>query len=587
MCNGALVFPEPRHVEKLPGAGSLDVRDVAVDRALPPQGYVVTIEAEGTTVRHADDAGLRWARSTLDQLAAAPSVQAMRITDHPDFTTRGFMLDVSRDRVPTNDTLAWLVGVLAALRYDHLELYMEHTYAYTGHEEVWRDASPLTADDLRWLDDACAAHGITLVANQNTFGHMERWLRHGVHRARAECPDGATSPFTGRPMPPTTLAPTPANARFALDLVRELTAAIRSPLVNIGADEPFELGQGASAAAVAERGRAAVYLEHLDRLIRPLVAEGHHVLFWGDVLRRHPELVAQLPASGATAVVWNYEAPAAAPGLLGGLGPEVLDTLGLPDDAHLGFAAHVRSFVETGYPFWVAAGTSSWNSLVGRWTNARENVLDAALVGHAQGAGGFLLTDWGDNGHLQPLAVSLLPLVYGAGVAWCAATNAGRDITSVVDHLTAVPGLGALLADLGDMHLLSGVTTVNGSPLFGALDPTRPVPLIGRGEPAGHRATLDALASALDRLDDMRFPAPNEGPRPGSRAQILVQELSAAVRLARQGAWRLARRAGVPVPDDSTLAADRAACVDLQRDAWLASSRPGGLEDSLRHLPSE
>ncbi len=59
------------------------------------------------------------------------------------------------------------------------------------------------------------------------------------------------------------------------------------------------------------------------------------------------------------------------------------------------------------------------------------------------------------------------------------------------------------------------------------------------------------------------------------------------LRLARQGAWRLARRAGVPVPDDSTLAADRAACVDLQRDAWLASSRPGGLEDSLRHLPSE
>lgn len=569
------MFPEPRHVEQLPGTGSLGVRDVVRDPSLPAQGYELTIVANGTTVRHADEAGLRWAHSTLGQLAAGPSVQAMRITDHPDFTTRGFMLDISRDRVPTNDTLAWLVEVLAALRYDHLELYMEHTFAYSGHEAVWRDASPLTADDIRWLDDLCAGHGITLVANQNTFGHMERWLRHGAHRSRAECPDGATSPFTGRPMPPTTLAPTPANARFALGLVRELTSLIRSPLVNIGADEPFELGQGVSAAAVAERGRAAVYLEHLRRLIRPLVADGHHVLFWGDVLRRHPELVAQLPASGATAVVWNYEAPAAGPGPLGRLGPDILDTLGLPDDAHVGFAAHVRSFVETGYPFWVAAGTSSWNSLLGRWTNARENVLDAALVGRAEGAGGFLVTDWGDNGHLQPLAVSLLPLVYGAGVAWCAATNAGRDVTPVVDHLTAAPGLGALLAELGDVHLLSGVTSVNGSPLFGALDPARPVPLIGRGHPAGHQATLEVLERALEQLARLDVRAP------GGRDALV-----AAVRLARQGAWRLARRAEAEVPDEAALAADLDECGALQRAAWLASSRSGGLESSLAHLPA-
>src|SRR5690606_20575826 len=101
---------------------------------------------------------------------------------------------------------------------NHLELYVEHTFAYADHEVVWRDASPLTADDLRWLDGRCADAGIELVANQNTFGHMERWLRHDRYRSRAECPDGATNPFSGRPMAPATLAPTPDNAEFALAL---------------------------------------------------------------------------------------------------------------------------------------------------------------------------------------------------------------------------------------------------------------------------------------------------------------------------------------------------------------------------------
>lgn len=563
------MFPTPRQVERLPGDGSPVVRSVAADATLPAQGYELTIGREGATIRHADALGLRYAHQTLARVAADGSVPAMRVTDHPDFEHRGVMLDVSRDRVPTNATLSWLVRTMSELRYNHLELYMEHTFAYAGHDEVWREASPLQPEDLRWLDGHCAEHGITLVANQNTFGHMERWLRHDRYRARAECPDGAISPFTGQAMRPATLAPTPANAAFALDLVRELTGHVTSPLVNIGADEPFELGQGASAADVARRGRATVYLEHLERLIRPLVAEGHHVLFWGDVLRRHPELVARLPTDGTTAVVWNYEAPAEDPGLLGRLGPSVLETLGLPDDAHLGFRAHVRSFVETGYPFWVAAGTSSWNTLIGRWSNARENLLDAALVGRDSGARGFLVTDWGDNGHLQPLVVSLLPLAYGAAVSWCAATNAAADAPGEIDRLLDAPGLGALLVDLGDAHLLSGVATMNGSPLFAALDPNRPLPLIGRGDADGHAATLALLDAALARLPNLGSPA-----------------LDAAVRLARQGAWRLARRAGAAAPgDEDDLAADLRECVDLQRAAWLASSRPGGLADSLRHLP--
>jgi hexosaminidase len=543
-------------------------RSVVLDPDLPRQGYVLEVTPGGTDVQHADEAGLRFARHTLGQLAAAEACPALVVRDHPDLARRGFMLDVSRDRVPTLATLDWLVGVLAELRYDHLELYVEHTFAYEGQEVVWGAASPLTRDELGWLDARCAAAGIELVANQNTFGHMERWLRHDAHRWRAECPGGATSPFTGRPMPPATLAPTVENAAFAAALVQEQAAALASTTVHIGADEPFELGQGVSAPRVAAEGRPAVYLEHLLRIAEPLLDEGHQVLFWGDVLRRHPALVARLP-EGLVPVVWHYDAPSEDPGLLGALPEDVLADLGLPDGFHRGFAAHLRSVVETGREHWVAPGTSSWNSVVGRWTEARPNLLDAATAGVASGASGLLLTDWGDNGHLQPLVVSLLPIVYAAGVAWCADTNADVDVTPVVDRVGDRPGLGALLADLGALHQVAGIQTANSSPLFGALDPGRPVPLVGRGVPQALAELVERLEAALDEA-----------------ASLGRLDLVAAVRLARHGGWRLARRGGVELgPTGGAARADLEEIRRLHEEAWLATSRPGGLEDSLRHLP--
>ena len=57
------------------------------------------------------------------------------------FPTRGLMLDISRDKVPTMESLRGMIDVLASLKFNHLQLYTEHTFAYTGHGAVWREAS--------------------------------------------------------------------------------------------------------------------------------------------------------------------------------------------------------------------------------------------------------------------------------------------------------------------------------------------------------------------------------------------------------------------------------------------------------------
>jgi hexosaminidase len=494
--------------------------------------------------------------------------------ERPGLERRAYMLDVSRDRVPTGETLDWLIGILAAAGFNELQLYVEHTFTYRGHETVWEHASPLTHADMARLDDRCASAGLDLVANMNGFGHMARWLEHDRYRGMAECPDGFTSPFDGAPSPPGCLAPTVANAQFAVELARDMASAVRHRRLHIGADEPFELGDCVSAAEVAARGRDHVYLDHLKRIIEPLVADGHEVMFWADLFRRDASLIDQIP-SGAVAVAWNYEAPSAQ-SWMDFLGPEQMERLGLPADANRGFVAHARLFIESATPFWVAPGTSTWNTIIGRNINAAANIADAVSVGRANSSPGVLLTDWGDNGHWQPLAVSL-PSIMRAGVA----SRTGElptdpEVATMIDEFAGFdPGTGRLIDELGRIGESLGVTSPNGSPLCAAMT-TGGLPSFGTPDDGAVRDADLRLAAAVDV-----FASGSVG---GPRGAIVATEMAAACRLARLGLHRLAAEHRIDLDGRVAAAPDGAEVESViadMRAAWLSSSRAGGLDDSI------
>ena len=211
-----VLLPRPRRYEAPSDGRRVPWREPAGQRdgSIPAQGYRLEVDDGGVRLAAPDEAGLRHGRATLAQLRVAANnpggedgtVAACRIEDWPDFAVRGVMLDVARDRVPSMPTLFALVERLAGWKLNQLQLYMEHTFAYAGHEEVWRDADPYTGDDLEVLDAHCRARGIELVANQNTLGHFERWLRHDRYRPLAIAPDGFEWVF-GIHRPPLTLDP--------------------------------------------------------------------------------------------------------------------------------------------------------------------------------------------------------------------------------------------------------------------------------------------------------------------------------------------------------------------------------------------
>jgi len=468
------------------------------------------------------------------------------IRDWPEFARRGFMLDVSRDRVPTLASLLELVDLLARLRINEFQLYTEHTFAYGDHRAVWEEASPLTPAEIRELDAACAERFIELVPNQNSFGHMERWLRHGDYRKLAECPDAER---------PACLYPGPESAAFMRGLYDELLPCFTSRRINIGCDETFELGRGRSASAVERSGRGRVYWDFVAELATELQRRTYTVQFWGDIIREDPDLLAELPREQLTALVWGYEAPSSdgpAPG---------------------GFEQSLPAFAAAGVAFYACPGTSSWNSLIGRWPNARENLLDAVVAGRRHGASGILITDWGDFGHLQPAPISWPGLVYGAALAWGVDSN--RELEMPHALAQAVLGNDRSLAEtllrLGSLYQEIGLGAVNSTALFQGL--LRPLEreLTTRGS-----LRANGLQVAREVLD--------ETIRALSSDDLAAREMRQAARLARHGAWRLARRHGLEAPDDRNCRADLLEAIAEQEAVWLLRSRPGGLEDSLARL---
>lgn len=579
------LFPRPRRFDRTPGPGARTAvaPDVVHDSDVPAQGYRLRTGPEGVELAHSDDAGLRYGLDTLDQARRHPDFETgtLLIEDHPDFPVRGFMLDCSRDRVPTRRTLLRYLDLAVRARLNHFELYLEHTFAWREHSNVWEAASPFTPEDLRWLDDECASRGIELVPALNCLGHMERWLMHEEYRHLAECPDGFQWGDDHRIA--ATMEPTDQAADLALSLITEVVACVRSKTVNIGADEPFELGLGASADEVAARGRGDVYFSYVERLLQPLTEQGYTVGFWADIFAEHPELMGRVP-TGAVPIVWQYDAPSLAAAVIDGADETLRrhweDIAFDVDTTRQGARGRATHLIGAGEPFWVAPGTSTWQSFTGRLENAVENLADVARLGIDVGSTGYLTTQWGDHGMHDGYVTAFVPLLLSGAMAWSVDANDEHDLADLADRFVTLDPTGRTgraLVHAGRATAALDSPLLNASQAFTVLHRAGNIPAHSWPGRAGIDAADRVLAEALELLD---------GAAPGSQdGDLVLAELAHLIAWSRLGLDVL--RLGHGGLD--TLSAEAAVVLLHRLDSlredfrplWLARSRPGGLDDSV------
>ena len=361
----------------VPGRKETGAIVLELDETRKSQQYVLQVTEEEIRIQGGDGAGVLYGVQTLCQMiheygALRPAV---RIEDEPDLPVRGYYLDETRGRVLTLSYLKQVADRMAYYKLNQLQLYVEHTYLFSGLSEMWRDETPLTAEEIRELDAYCAKLHIELVPSIATFGHLYMLLSTKSYGDLCEFPDSWKEPFSfwDRMQHHTVDVSGGRAIELIKAMIEEYMALFATDKFNICADETFDLGKGKSKPLADEKGVHRLYIDYVKELCEFLVAKGKKPMFWGDIICAQPELIKELPEE-TVCLTWGYAAE---------------------QREH-----EAKVMAEAGARQYLCPGVGGWNQWMNLVENSYKNI--ARMCGYARKyhAEGVLNTDWGDCGHI-------------------------------------------------------------------------------------------------------------------------------------------------------------------------------------------
>lgn len=398
------------------------------------EGYALNITEGYIEIKATTSKGLFYGVQTLIQMIKNEGVMLslVEIKDCPYFKNRGFYHDVTRGKVPTLETLKALVDKLAHYKVNQLQLYIEHSFAFTGFSEIWYDKDPLTAEEILILDDYCQKRHVELVPSFALFGHLYEVLRSESFKALCELDDEDEFSFFDRQAHHTLDVSNEASLELVEKMMADVLPLFSSKKFNIGCDETFDLGKGKSHHLLNTLDDGELYVEFLNKIIK--IAKNHdkEVLFWGDVVLRYEHLLPKIE-SQTTCLNWNYY--------------------------YLVEETDTKKIAESGMPQYVCPGVAGWNHLMNLMNKGYDNIRRMVAYAVKYEAEGVLTTDWGDYGHLNLFANSMPLMIYAAGASWNPLDEMGQNhqfkAISLLEYRDQSGDIVSLLADLSECQQMT------------------------------------------------------------------------------------------------------------------------------------
>ncbi|MGZ4856725.1 MAG: glycoside hydrolase family 20 zincin-like fold domain-containing protein, partial [Candidatus Angelobacter sp.] len=197
----------------------------------PEEAYAIApASARAFVVSAATDAGIFYGAQTVKQLVRGSGKDAVllvpTIRDWPAMPHRGISDDWSRGPLPNMDFLKREIRTLAAYKCNIFSPYFEHTFAYASTPVAAFPGGAMTPEEGRELVAYAAKYHITIIPEQEAFGHLHNVLKFEQYSSLGETPHGAV------------LAPgDPASLPQIGEWFGELAKVFPGPYAHIGADE--------------------------------------------------------------------------------------------------------------------------------------------------------------------------------------------------------------------------------------------------------------------------------------------------------------------------------------------------------------
>lgn len=358
------------------------------------ESYSIDITKCNVTVTGSDDAGLFYGVQTLRQIVKLNknTLPCMHIEDYPYFKVRGYYHDVTRGKVPTLDTLKELCDRLSYYKINQMQLYIEHSFAFSDETEVWSGNTPLTPEDILYLDEYCSARHVELVPSISLFGHLYEVLRSESFNELCELgKDSSEYSWINRQLHHTLDVFNPKSIEFVEKRISEFLPLFSSNKFNICCDETFDVGQGKNKAVLNKTGQGKLYVDFLNEIIDCARKYNKEIMFWDDIILKQPEYLKYIPQD-ITCLTWDYSAD-------------------VKEDS-------VKAISESGHSQYVCPGVAGWNCIMNNMNDASSNIRKMVSYGKKYNAEGILNTDWGDFGHVNLFGNSTPGMILGAALSW-------------------------------------------------------------------------------------------------------------------------------------------------------------------------
>ena len=365
---------------------------IGISEKLQHEEYCLEIAERFINITGGDAAGCFYGLQTLQQIITyyKNKLPAIIVDDFPDMKYRGFYHDATRGRIPNMAGMKKIIDILAKMKINSLQLYVEHTFDFYEFHNLQRsEGYVLTPKDILEIDDYCYENFIDFIPSLSTFGHLYELLNQKEYSELCEL-EGFKPKwhFWRERMAHHTIDPSnPRSYELICSLIDQYLPLFRSEYFNICCDETMDLCKGKNKG----KDQGKLYCEFVNKIINYVTLKGKKVMMWGDIALEHPVALEML-SKDTVLLNWDY---AAEPNL------EKIEIVG-----------------KSGFSQIVCPGTTSWARLIENPEISIPNITKMIECGYKHGVKGVLNTNWGDYGHPASFENSLYGIVTAACKSW-------------------------------------------------------------------------------------------------------------------------------------------------------------------------